>query len=440
MIGSIALVSALLTAAPADRPRAIPPRVAEPDLHLDPKVLEVPDLDLDLHGFEMPDLHLDVRGFEMPDLDLSDLRHELGKLRSLARLRDLDLTGPGLLALRDEDEDSEDPDDEASDAGTSDRARQERDRAARDRDRAARDRDRETRDRDRETRDRDRWDQGRWDRSRWGSRSDDEDASSEQPSSRAAGKNGAATLAVKGPVTFRLRVQSGEVEVVPSDKPQIALSVDGVPVAGGVQLLQFGDRVEAEFSGRRQLRRGRLRVELPKGSNVDFDSTSGDVSVQEVGGDVRVRTMSGDVKVKGARNADVQSVSGDVSLNVTGPRLRLHLVSGTALVTTADPAVQLAFQSASGNLEWSGVCAKGCHLSTETVSGEIKLQPDASKSSFQLSYASHSGDLRDELKLEVKRAPRRKHGMGGWVEAVYGKGEGVIECDAFSGDVIVRKK
>jgi DUF4097 and DUF4098 domain-containing protein YvlB len=181
-------------------------------------------------------------------------------------------------------------------------------------------------------------------------------------------------------------------------------------------------------------------VELPKGSSVDFASTSGDVSVQDIGGDVRVRTMSGDVKVKGARNADVQSVSGDVNVNVTGPRLRLHLVSGTALVTTADPAVQLAFQSASGNLEWSGVCAKGCHLSTETVSGDIKLQPDASKSSFQLSYASHSGDLRDELNLEVKRAPRRKHGMGGWVEAVYGKGEGVIECDAFSGDVIVRKK
>jgi len=146
------------------------------------------------------------------------------------------------------------------------------------------------------------------------------------------------------------------------------------------------------------------------------------------------------VKVKGARNADVQSVSGDVTVNVTGPKLRLHLVSGTAFVTTADPAVQVAFQSASGNLEWSGVCAKGCHLSTETVSGDIKLQPDAAKSSFQLSYASHSGDLRDELNLQVKRAPKRKHGMGGWVEALYGKGEGVIECDAFSGDVIVSKK
>ena len=374
MIGSIALVAALLAATPADRPRATPPRAGEPDLHLD------------LHGFEMPELHLDLPGL-------------------------------GLLAMRDEDEDDEDHEDEASDAGPSDRARRERDRIERQR--------------DRERRSRERW------RSRFGS---DDESSGEQPSARATGKNGAAALAVKGPVTFRLRVQSGEVEVVPSDKPQIALSVGGVPITGEVQLLQFGDRVEAEFSGRRQLRRGSLRVELPKGSNLDFDSTSGDVSVQEVGGDVRVRTMSGDVKVKGARNADVQSVSGDVTVSVTGPRLRLHLVSGTALATTADPAVQFAFQSASGNLEWSGVCAKGCHLSTETVSGEIKLQPDASKSSFQLSYASHSGDLRDELKLEVKRAPRRKHGMGGWVEAIYGKGEGVIECDAFSGDVIVRKK
>ena len=41
----------------------------------------------------------------------------------------------------------------------------------------------------------------------------------------------------------------------------------------------------------------------------------------------------------------------------------------------------------------------------------------------------------------VKRAPKRKHGgMGGWLEAVYGRGEGVIECDAFSGDLVVRKK
>jgi DUF4097 and DUF4098 domain-containing protein YvlB len=408
MIGSIALLSALLAATPARHPRSTFPRGGE----------------LDLYGPAMPDLHFDV---EMPDLDLSQFR--VDELKALQQLRNLDL-----LAQRGEDEDQEDGGREPK-AADEDKSDRERDRIERERDRIERERERIHREQERE---RQRWSR---ERSRWWSRfGSDDEGPGDKPSARAEGKNGAAILAVKGPVTFRLRVQSGEVEVVPSDKPQVALSVSGIPLRGDVQLLQFGERVEAEFNGRRHLHHGRLRVELPKGSNLEFDSTSGDLSVQQVGGDVRVRTMSGDVKVLGARNADLESISGDVTVNATGPKLRLHLVSGTAAVTTSDPAVQLAFQSASGNLEWSGVCAKGCHLSTETVSGDIKLQPDASKSSFQLSYSSHSGDLRDELKLEVKRPPKRKYGWGGWVEAVYGKGEGVIECDAFSGDVIVRKK
>ena len=51
------------------------------------------------------------------------------------------------------------------------------------------------------------------------------------------------------------------------------------------------------------------------------------------------------------------------------------------------------------------------------------------------------GELRDEMDLAVKRAPRRKHGMSsGWLEASYGKGEGVIEADAFSGSLLVKRK
>jgi DUF4097 and DUF4098 domain-containing protein YvlB len=124
---------------------------------------------------------------------------------------------------------------------------------------------------------------------------------------------------------------------------------------------------------------------------------------------------------------------------VAGP-VRLHTVSGNVVVATAGAAPQVEFQSASGSLEWSGACAKDCHLSAETVSGELRLNLDP-KSSFELSYTSHSGELRDEMNLSVKRAPRRKHGMSsGWLEASYGKGEGVIEADAFSGSLLVKKK
>jgi len=378
MIGSIALLAALLATTPP-RPPARP---------------EEPELDLDLHDIGVP--------------DFSQLRTEL---RSLEKLRDLDLSRLRLLAQRDQDDEDEEqkrghgrarPREARTRQGSPRRgeasarrgAERPRRGAARTGGRAARPRARAVAQPVR--------------RRRRGFR--------EAPRARATGKNGAASLAVKGPVTFRLRVQSGEVEVVPSEKPQIALSVDGVPVTGDVQILQFGDRVEAEFSGRRQLRRGRLRVELPKGSNLDFASTSGDVSVQNVGGDVRVRTMSGDVKVQGARNADGGQRLGrrdgerHRSQGEAAPRLRHRDGHHGRSRRAARLPVRLGQPRVDGSVRQGLPPQRGRRSLVR-----IKLQPDPAKSSFELSYASHSGDLRDELKLEVKRAPKRKHAAaGGW--------------------------
>ncbi len=267
---------------------------------------------------------------------------------------------------------------------------------------------------------------------------DDRELDEREATGQAKGKGGA-TLEVKGPVTFQVRAQAGEVEVVATDKRQVSVTLTEAP-ADEITLYAFGDRVEPSFRGRRTLRRGKLRVELPRGSRLDLSSMSGDVSAQRIG-DVRVRTMSGDVKLSGVAKADVQTISGDTRIEEAAGPVRLHTVSGNVVLTTAGPAPQVEFQSASGSLDWSGVCGKDCHLSAETVSGDLRLQLDP-KSSFELSYTSHSGELRDELNLAVKRSPRRnRHGMSsGWLEASYGKGEGVIEADAFSGSLLVKKK
>lgn len=266
---------------------------------------------------------------------------------------------------------------------------------------------------------------------------DDREFDEREATAKAKGK-GAATLEVKGPVTFQVRAQSGEVEVVATDRRQVSVTLSDAP-ADEIGLYAFGDRVEPSFRGRRTLRRGKLRVELPRGSRLDLSSMSGDVTAQRIG-DVRVRTMSGDVKLSGVAKVDVQTISGDTRIEEVAGPVRLHTVSGNVVVTTAGMAPQVEFQSASGSLDWSGICAKDCHLSAETVSGDLRLNVDP-KSSFELSYTSHSGELRDEMNLSVKRAPRRKHGMSsGWLEASYGKGEGVIEADAFSGSLLVKKK
>jgi hypothetical protein len=267
---------------------------------------------------------------------------------------------------------------------------------------------------------------------------EDDSASDEREATAQSRGRGSATLEVKGPVTFQVRAQAGEVEVTATDKRQVSVTLSDAP-AEEIALYAFGDRVEPSFRGRRTLRRGKLHVELPRGSRLDVASMSGDVTVQRVG-DVRVRTMSGDVKLSGVGKVDLQTISGDARIEDAAGPLRLHTVSGHAMVATSGAAPQVEFQSASGGLDWAGVCARDCHLSAETVSGDLHLNVDP-RSSFELSYTSHSGELRDEVNLAVKRAPRRKHGMSsGWLEATFGKGEGVIEADAFSGSLVVKRK
>jgi hypothetical protein len=267
----------------------------------------------------------------------------------------------------------------------------------------------------------------------------EEDSQSDEREATAQSKGrGSATLEVKGPVTFQVRAQAGDIEVIATDKRQVSVTLSDAP-AEDIALYAFGDRVEPVFRGRRTLRRGKLRVELPRGSRLDLASMSGDVTAQRIG-DVRIRTMSGDVKLAGVGKVDLQTISGDARIDDAAGPVRLHTVSGHAVVATSGAAPQVEFQSASGGLDWAGLCGRDCHLSAETVSGELRLNVDP-RSSFELSYTSHSGELRDEVNLAVKRSPRRKHGMSsGWLEATFGKGEGMIEADAFSGSLVVKRK
>jgi DUF4097 and DUF4098 domain-containing protein YvlB len=421
-----------------------------------------------------------------PAIDLSGLRAGLRAMREdLSRMQLDDEPGDQSwsFAFANPQDDPEDEDDDDDDQETRDRAREERERqrervreererareqaqeareraqeqAERARERAqqqaerARERAQEKAEKFREKQDkfREKQDKFREDDERFrfrfnwspftGADDDEEEDDADLPSTRAKAKNGVATLPAKGPVTVRVRAQSGEVEVVGSDRPQVTAVLSEVPSRDEIQLTQSGDRIDVQVGSRKALRRGKLRVEAPKGSSVIFESTSADLDVKGIGGDVRVQTMSGDIKVSGVRKANVETISGDVSVDANGP-IRLHTVSGNAVASTTDPGVRLDFESASGNLDWSGACAKGCRVSTETVSGQIAMAVDP-RSSFELSYSSHSGDFKDDLNLNVKRSQKKKHGgTGGWVEAVYGKGEGVIECDAFSGDLQIRKK
>ena len=244
---------------------------------------------------------------------------------------------------------------------------------------------------------------------------------------------GSASAKVTGPVKLELRAYAADLEVVASDKPAVTLTVEGKPGLR-VALFASGDRLEAQFSGKRQLREGRARIELPRGSSVDLSSVSGAVVVRDLGGDVRVRGMSGRVEVSGALQVDVETIDGVARIAASAGPLRIHTISGAVSIESTNPALQAEAETSSGAFTLRGPCAKGCHVDVDSVSGPLLFELDRA-SSFALDFDTHSGKLKDSLGLDKGQVEKR--GEDDWRELRFGAGEGAIECETFSGDVTV---
>lgn len=252
-----------------------------------------------------------------------------------------------------------------------------------------------------------------------------------------------ATLDVKGTVTVRADVLSADLEVVAGGGKQVKAQL--IDSSGAVSLQQNGDRVEVSLQAKGGWPHvpagidGKLRLEVPNGTNVELTSASGDISVRDTRGAVRLRTASGEVRLRNVGNVEVMAVSGDVVVDDASGEVRLRTVSGDAQVSQPNNgAAKLEYGTTSGDLEWAGTCKAGCRIETRSTSGDIKLRM-TSDSSFDLRYVSHSGDVSDDLKMQTLEQNENHHG-GSSLHARYGKGEGLIEAQTFSGDLHIARK
>jgi putative adhesin len=249
-----------------------------------------------------------------------------------------------------------------------------------------------------------------------------------------------ATLDVKGAVTLRADVLSSDIEVVVGAGKQVKAQL--IDSTGAIRLSQSGDRVEVGLSSKGGWPHvpagidGKLRIEVPSGSHVELTSASGDIVVRDTWGNVRVRTASGEVHLRKVSGVEVMAVSGDVVVDNASGEVRLRTVSGDAQVSQAGG--KLEYGTTSGDLDWSGSCRAGCRIEARSTSGDIKLRmtPDAS---FDLRYVTHSGDVSDDLKMQTLEQSESHHG-GGSLHARFGKGEGLIEAQTFSGDLHVTRR
>ncbi len=197
-----------------------------------------------------------------------------------------------------------------------------------------------------------------------------------------------------------------------------------------------------------------LEVKVPRGSSLEVNTVSADISVEKVGGEVDLEAVSGEVRVGGEpKRFAARSVSGDVEITAASAPGRAKSVSGTVrltgvsgdveassvsgnLVVKGDAVSRVDLETTSGDIRLDAGLAKDARVEAKTVSGMVELVlPAATSADFDVT--TFSGDITNDFGPAAKRSS--EYGPGKELSFSTGAG-GRILAKSFSGNVHLRKK
>lgn len=213
--------------------------------------------------------------------------------------------------------------------------------------------------------------------------------------------------------------------------------------------------VEGEFDWGEDASSSELTLYVPRGSDLELETVSGDMTISELSGpSLDVESVSGDIELAaiGSAEIEIQTVSGDVSAEgVTSEESEYESVSGDLDIRGARG--RLDVQNVSGHIEIDA--SNVSEFESETVSGNLvaRLAPETGAS---LSLSSHSGTL--DLYLNIAETPRiRAETYSGRIDSDFGEveeadfgfgqslrvddGANAVEVEAktFSGNLNIRR-
>jgi DUF4097 and DUF4098 domain-containing protein YvlB len=196
------------------------------------------------------------------------------------------------------------------------------------------------------------------------------------------------TFETPGPVLLDLRLPSGMIEIVTSDRSDTEVELQPLRDDEATREAMAAARIQTHEAPDRRVvlvevpsRRGffgrqpqfRLRVSAPEGADVSCRTRSADVSCAGVFGGLDVKTASGDIVfdvVSG--EAVVNTASGDVRGGVVRGRVGVTTASGDIVVERAEAAAHL--NAVSGDVYVREALAE---IDLHTVSGDQKVEAAA---------------------------------------------------------------
>ena len=196
----------------------------------------------------------------------------------------------------------------------------------------------------------------------------------------------------------------------------------------------------------------RLRVQIPKDSELDvsavsadvtsagvlgvqrLNAVSGNVTAELAGSDLELKTVSGDVKLKGhgqPARLHVSTVSGDVHLEHGAGDLEAGTVSG-ALVVSLDSARSVRARTTSGDVRFDGKLARGATFDASSVSGALNVRASA-EGGYAYEVTTFSGDISDCFGAKAGR--EGQYTPGKTLQGSRGEGAGHVRLKTMSSDV-----
>lgn len=150
-------------------------------------------------------------------------------------------------------------------------------------------------------------------------------------------------------------------------------------------------------------------ITLPRGSEINAATGSGDIESQGVGDGIRADSGSGSVRLRGVHGAAMlQTGSGDIELQEDGGQGEIRAQTGSGSIRLGNIDGPLHAQTGSGDIEASGKITGDSKI--ETGSGSVRLT--LGSAGYTLDASTGSGTIHTQSPISMNGDLNRHHITG----------------------------
>ncbi|MFE1169876.1 DUF4097 domain-containing protein [Nocardiopsis sp. NPDC058789] len=231
------------------------------------------------------------------------------------------------------------------------------------------------------------------------------------------------THTLDGIVALKVRIVSGQVNIIPTDDPvtfEIS-EIEGEPLEvtqeAGILTIHYQDltgqglldRLKPIQLGRYRniaSRRATVDLRVPRDCPVEVTTAGAPVVVAGLTSRTRVRTATGEVTLDGVSGeTEVNTASANASVRTPGGTLSFNSASGQ-LAVAGGRLAELRAKTASGHVLVDTDLAASARVRVTTVSGEVALRVP-SETSASVELRTVTGKVDSDFGLDRRSAPAR---------------------------------